>query len=235
MIRSDECEILDGPDMPDEVVRRAYHDLFAIHRWLGDVRFMTGAIRRDPLPVRRILDVGCATGLVLHTVGRKLGVDVVGADIRPRPGVSAPVRIVRANACLDPLPSADVAFCMHLGHHLSEDELILLIRNVGRYCRRFILLDLVRHSLPLTLFRLFVAPLVCAIDVADGKRSIRRSYTPHELRELANTALAGSEAKFRHSVAPLFVRQVLDISYGGRESADQPMGEVFAEEGECAR
>jgi 2-polyprenyl-3-methyl-5-hydroxy-6-metoxy-1,4-benzoquinol methylase len=235
MIRIDECEILDGPDMPDEVVRRAYDDLFAIHRWLGDVRFVTRAIRNDPLPVRRILDVGCATGLVLQTVGHKLGVDVVGADIRPRHTVSAPVPIVRANACFDPLPSADVAFCMHLGHHLSEDELILLIRNVGRYCRRFILLDLVRHSLPLALFRLFVAPLICAIDAEDGQRSLRRAYTPDELSQLANTALAGSEARFRHSVAPLYVRQVLDISYGGAEAAHQPVGEVFAEEGECAR
>jgi len=231
MIRENRSEILDGPDVPDEVVRRAYQDIAAIHRWLGDERFLIGAIRRDPLPVRRILDVGCATGLVLERVGRRLGVDAVGADIQPRPSVAAPVTIVRADACRDRLPVADVTYCMHLGHHLSADDLILLIRNVGRYCRRFIVLDLVRHPIPLALFRIFVAPLICDIDAEDGRRSIRRSYTPAELREIAATALAGSQATFRLSVAPFYIRQVLDISYGIARKTE----EIRAEEGEWVR
>jgi SAM-dependent methyltransferase len=214
MLRRNEIEILDGPDLPDELVKRAYRDIAFIHYWLGDVRYMIRAIRRDPLPVRRILDVGCATGLVLQRVGQGLGVEVVGADIRPRPAVAAPVPIVRADARLDPLPQADVAYCMHLGHHLGADDLVRLIRNVGRHCRRFILLDLVRHPLPLALFRLFLAPLICRVDAEDGRRSIRRSYTPDELRDITSTALAGSRATFRLSVAPLHVRQVVDISFG---------------------
>jgi len=152
-------------------VRRAYRNIAAIHRWLGDERFLIGAIRRDPLPVRRILDVGCGTGVVLQRVGRKLGVDVLGADIQPHPSVAASVPIVRADACRDRLPDADVTYCMHLGHHLSADDLILMIRNVGRSCRRFIVLDLVRHPVPLALFRMFVAPLICHISAEDGRRS----------------------------------------------------------------
>ena len=128
------------------------------------------------------------------------------------------------------MPVADVAFCMHVGHHLSADDLVLLIRNVGRYCRRFIVLDLVRHPLPLALFRLFLAPLICGIDAEDGQSSIRRSYTPEELREITSTALTGSAGTFRLSVAPLYVRQVVDIAYGGPESATQPADEAFAEE-----
>ncbi len=228
MVRSNQSEILDGPDVPDELVQRAYRDIAAIHRWLGDERFMIRAIRRDPLPVRRILDVGCATGIVLQRVGRKLGVEMVGADIQPRPAIAAPIRIVRADARFDPLPKADVAYCMHLGHHVSADDLISLIRNVGRYSRRFILLDLVRHPLPLTLFRLFVAPLICEIDAEDGRRSIRRSYTPAELREIAAAALAGSTGTYRSSVAPFYMRQVVDISYGAR--VRDPRDEVVAEE-----
>ena len=216
MIREDVAEILDRRGIPDELVGRAYRDIARIHDWLGDTSFMVRAIGRDPLPVRRVLDVGCATGLVLAEVERKLGVSVVGAEINPHPSISAPVPILQADALRDRLPAADVAFCMHLGHHLAERDLIRLIRNVGRCCRRFILLDLVRHPLPLALFRLFIAPLVCAIDAEDGKRSIRRSYTPSELRRITSVALAGTNSSFQISVAPCYIRQIVDISYAPR-------------------
>lgn len=165
------------------------------------------------MPVRRILDVGCGTGSVLDNVRRKLGVEAVGVDLRPRQSIHRDIPIFQADAIRDPLPSADVAFSMHVGHHLSEDELVNVIRNVGRFCRRFILLDLVRHPLPLSLFRFFVAPFVCRIVAQDGKQSIRRSYTPAELRQITAAALTGSDSRFRHSVAPVYARQVVDIVY----------------------
>jgi SAM-dependent methyltransferase len=220
MVRTNESEILDQDDVPEELVERAYRDLARIHHWLGDTRFIVNAIRRDPLPVHRILDVGCGTGLVLDQIGRRLGVEVVGAEISPHPSIAAPVPIVKADAVRDPLPSAEIAFSMCLGHHLSEDDLVGLIRNVGRFCRRFILLDLVRHPLPLALFRLFVAPFLCQIGVEDGQRSLRRAYTPFELRRIAGSALAGTESAFNLSVAPFYVRQVMDISYANTADGD---------------
>lgn len=213
MIRENQAEILDRDGLPDELVERAYRDIARIHNWMGDTDIIVRAIHHDPLPVGRVLDVGCATGLVLEQVGRRLGVDVIGVDINPRPRVAARVPILQADARCDPLPCADVAFCMHLGHHLHERDLVDLIRNVGRFCRRFILLDLVRHPLPLALFRLFIAPFVCPIDAEDGQRSIRRSFTPVELDGITASALAGTDGTFRLSVAPFHARQVIDISY----------------------
>ena len=213
MIRENETEILENNSVPEDLVERAYGDLARIHHWLGDTRFIVQAIRRDPLPVHRVLDIGCATGLVLEEVGRRIGVNVVGIDLNPHPSISAPVQILQADALCDALPYADVAFSMHLGHHLGEADLVALIRNVGRFCRRFILLDLVRHPLPLALFRFFVAPFICPIDAEDGQRSIRRAYTPFELQRLTAYALAGTAGSFRFSVAPLYARQVIDISY----------------------
>ena len=213
MERANVTEILDGDGIPDELVERAYRDLARIHWWLGDTHFVTHAIRKDPMPVHRILDVGCATGSVVENVRRRLGVEAVGVDLKPRSSISTSVRIFQADAIRDPLPNADVAFSMHLGHHLSENDLVALIRNVGRFCRRFILLDLVRHPLPLVLFRLFVAPFVCQIVVLDGQKSIRRSYTPAELRRITDFALAGSGGTFRQSIGRLYVRQVIDIFY----------------------
>src|SRR5580704_5753591 len=111
MLRQDEPEMLDDTSLPEDLVNRAYRDMASIHRWLGDVRFMVRAIRADSTPVRRILDVGCGTGLVLQRVGRALNAEVVGADIRPGLRCCAPVPIVQVDACRDPLPDADVAFC----------------------------------------------------------------------------------------------------------------------------
>jgi SAM-dependent methyltransferase len=213
MQREYEREIMDAPDVPDALARRVYGDLARIHHWLGDTRFIVGAIRRNPWPVRRILDVGCATGQVSDDVRRKLGVEAFGVDLNPRRSIRASVSMIQADAVRDSLPCADVAFSMHLGHHLTEDDVVGLIRNVGRFCRRFILMDLVRHALPLALFRVFVAPLVSRITARDGVTSIRRSFTPVELRRIAATALSGSGGTFRHSVTPFYTRQVIDISY----------------------
>src|SRR5580658_5204294 len=124
MLRTDETEILDDPNLPDDMVERAYREIAAIHRWLGDTRLITRAIRRDSMPVHRILDVGCGTGLALKRIGDTLNVEIVGADIRPRPRISGRVPIVQADASCEPLPTADVAFCMYLCHHLTADDVI---------------------------------------------------------------------------------------------------------------
>ena len=213
MERKPLTEILDGPGLPDEVIQKAYRDIARIHHWLGDTDYVVRAIRRDPLPARSIMDIGCATGLVLEDVQRRLGVKGVGVEINPHQLIAAPVTIVKADARRDYLPKADVAYCMCLGHHLCETGLTDMIRNVGRSCRRFLIVDLVRHPLPLGLFRIAIAPLVSRINAEDGCRSIRRSYTPVELGRIVTRALAGTAGTYRHRVSPFYVRQVIDISY----------------------
>ena len=117
-------------------------------------------------------------------VSRALEVEALGVDARGRKKISAPVKVIRADACRGSLPRADVAFCINLCHHLTPSDVVRFIRNLSRSRRRFILLDLVRHPLALMLFRIFVAPIICEIDAQDGHRSIRRSYTPAEMQEL---------------------------------------------------
>ena len=211
--RSFHKEITEGQDVPEEVVSRVHRDLTRIHRMLGDTRAVIAALRRDPLPVRRVLDIGCGHAGVLNEVRRRLGVEVIGVDLQPPRRTDSPIRIICADAVRDALPEADVAYSICLAHHLPEHELLALIRNAGRYCRRFILVDLVRHQLPLALFRLFVAPFIDPVSSSDGCLSIRRSYTPAELRAAVVRALEGTEATFRHWVAPFRVRQVADIRY----------------------
>ena len=211
--RSFVCEIIDNPDLPDELIQEVHRDLTRAHRWLGNTSAIISALKRDPLPVRRVLDIGCGSGGLLLEIRKKLRADVIGVDLRmPSPNLST-VPIVQANAVCSPLPDSDVAVAVCVAHHLSDSDCIEMIRNVGRHCRRFIILDLVRHWLPLTLFRVAVGPLVHPVAAKDGCRSIRRAYTPRELGAMVTRSLEGTRARFRHSVSPLYMRQMVDISY----------------------
>src|ERR1039458_1697929 len=98
----------------------------------------------------------------------------------------------------------------HLPH---PTEFVEMIRNVGRACRRFVILDLVRHCVPLALFTAFAPLCLPRVNVLDGRQSIRRAYTPEEFRSLIAQAVSGTGGSFRHSVAPLWIRQTADIRY----------------------
>jgi 2-polyprenyl-3-methyl-5-hydroxy-6-metoxy-1,4-benzoquinol methylase len=209
MQRSFDSEILDGDGVPPDVVARAHRGLRLTHTLLGNRAAILRALRRDGPPIRRVLDVGCGHGAMLTDIQARLGVDVIGADLKPP--ADSPVTIVRADVTRDPLPEADVAISICLVHHLTDEQVVALIRNVGRSCRRFIILDLVRSRIPLTLFRI-AAPLVLPpVNVSDGALSIRRAFTPVEFRALVGRALG--DRPFRHTVAPLSIRQMADITF----------------------
>ena len=216
MTRSYTPEIIDDPDLPAELMRKVHRDLTRAHRWLGNTAAILSALKRDPLPVRRVLDIGCGNGGLLLEIRRKLRTDVIGVDLRaPCPNLTT-VPILQANAVSDRLPDSDVAVAVCVAHHLSDADFSALILNVGRFCRRFIILDLVRHRLPLTLFGLAVGPWLHPVNAQDGRQSIRRSYTPAELAAVVTGAIEGTPASFRHSVAPLYMRQLVDITYERR-------------------
>lgn len=204
---------MEDPSLPEETIQQAHRDLTRTHWWLGNTHAIIGALKSDPLPVRSVLDVGCGGGGLLVEIRNQLGVEVIGVDLRPPESENAPAPILRADAARDPLPDADVAISACMAHHLSEAELIELIRNVGRSCRRFILLDLVRHRLPLVLFRMFVAPFLSHVNSVDGRISIRRAYTAAEMRNLVEAALDGTGGHYSQSVSPIYARQILDIHY----------------------
>jgi SAM-dependent methyltransferase len=213
MRRSQQSEIMDRFDLPDDLSETIHRDLARTNRVLGNTAAIVQAVRRDSKPVQRVLDVGCGNGSLMASLQRQLNVDVVGVDLRVPKRAASPLPIVEADAVHDRLPDADVAVCALVAHHLSESDVIALIRNVGRSCRRLVLLDLVRSRLPLFLFRLFVAPFVSTINASDGQLSIRRAYTRAELNGLVARALVGTRATFTHSVGPLRIRQVIDISF----------------------
>src|SRR6185503_5722195 len=102
-------EIIDSPDLPAHVMRDVHRDLTRTHRWLGNTAAIISALKRDPLPVRRVLDIGCGDGALLLEIRRRLRAEVIGVDLRAPSDQSPAVPIVRANAVLSPLPDSDVA------------------------------------------------------------------------------------------------------------------------------
>ena len=142
-----------------------------------------------------------------------VGVEVLGVDLRPPEGGAGEFPILKLDAVREALPRADVAVSVCLVHHLRDEEFVEMIRNVGRACRRFVILDLVRHRVPLALFTAFAPLCLPRVNVLDGRQSIRRAYTPEEFRALIAQAVSGTGGSFRHSVAPLWIRQMADIRY----------------------
>ncbi len=212
MPRSPLPEIMDSEDLP-EATRVTFHrDLRRINTLLGHRARITQWVR-EAGTAARVIDIGCGDGAMLYHLRRTLGVAVTGVElVAPRrPAYDVP--IVIADATRDPLPEADVAISVLTLHHMTEDGIVQLIRNTAKSCRRLIVLDLVRHRLPLALFTLFIGPLIHREAASDGRQSIRRAYTPAELADLVAKALKGTRATWRHLVSPYRANQVVIIDF----------------------
>lgn len=213
MQRSFEEEILDKPGLSLEIVEQAHLGLSRTHSLLGNHEAILRALKTDDQPVRRVLDIGCGHGELMKKVRQRLGAEVIGVDLQPPAEGAKDVPILRLDAIRDALPRADVAVSVCMAHHLRDEEFIALIENVGRACRRFVILDLVRHPVPLALFSAFAPLCLPRVNVLDGRQSIRRAYTPQEFRAVVERAVAGIGGTFRHSVTPFWIRQMADIRY----------------------
>ena len=213
MRRSFEAEILDSGGQQPEILARAHRALSLTHSVLGNHAAILRALRRDGEAVRRVLDIGCGHGGLLEKVRRQIGAEVLGVDLRPPERGVGEFPILKLDAVREVLPRADVAVCVCLVHHLRDQDFVEMIRNVGRACRRFVILDLVRHRVPLVLFSAAAPLCLPKVNVLDGCQSIRRAYTPEEFRGLIAQAVAGTGGNFRHTVAPFWIRQMADIRY----------------------
>jgi len=213
MRRSLAPEIMDDAHAPEELLERFHRQLGALHRFLGNHRAILDALRQDAQPIHRVLDIGCGNGALLDEIRRQMHVDVVGVELRPPERNVFDVPIVKADASRVRLPQADIGVCIMVIHHLTKDEITALVHNASRSLRRLIILDLVRHWLPLALFSVFFSPVLMHAVAADGRLSIRRSYTPPELRAIVEHALAGTDARLVHTVTRFRSRQMIDIMW----------------------
>ena len=202
---------MDSPEINGPILETFHRDLIFVNRALGTFGTIERFLRKSDPRVRSVLDIGCGSGALLDHLRRHLNVEVVGVDLKPWP--MAPVPVVTANAITERLPEADAAVTTLMAHHLTPEENIALIRNVSRSSRRFLIHDLIRHPVPMLGFSVLLCPFIGREARLDGRQSIRRAFTPREMSELVQTALAGTGGTFTLDVSPFLSRQVADIRF----------------------
>ncbi|MBK9154479.1 MAG: methyltransferase domain-containing protein [Chloracidobacterium sp.] len=201
-------ERIDTGDYTPEEYTAFLREIRFINRHLGDRR----ALRKVFLPEIKklraaefsLLDVGAGTGELLSEVAdlaraNKKTAHLVGLDLNERSAceIAAASRdcpeiaAVRGDAFM--LPFADNAFdysmCSLFTHHLSDEQIPLVLVEMSRVARRGIfVIDLKRSSTAWVLYQIFcfafgISPLVRQ----DGLLSIRKGFTDQELRENARS------------------------------------------------
>ena len=120
MNRSQDLEIIDDPNLPEETLTLVYRDLIRTHRFLGNIRALLLRLARHTQPLRQVLDIGCGRGELLLEIQRKMRVETIGVELRVPRTFSLAIRIVQADAVRDPLPACDVALAVCVVHHLTD-------------------------------------------------------------------------------------------------------------------
>lgn len=201
---------MDSPEADARELTRSLADLRAANRVFGGTRAMLALLR--PLidqvgePPVRVLDIATGSADIPIEIsrwaarrGREL--EVVASDIHP-----LTLRVARERAASDPhvtivgadalrLPFADRAFhlvtCSTALHHFTDDDAVRALREMARVASvAVVVLDLRRSRTALASVGLLAATVWRrhAITRHDGPVSVRASFTPGELRDLAARA-----------------------------------------------
>jgi SAM-dependent methyltransferase len=202
-------ELMDGLDAPAAELTQSLSDIARLNR-IGGTQTMQRCVapflaRLQPGETLRILDVGTGAAdipLALAAWARRRGkrIRVTALEMHPtiwrhaaRAARAMPeVRIVAADGLEPPIRprSVDVALCSLVLHHLPEDAVVALLRRLAELVRLgFVINDFRRGRIAWAAVWLVTRATACGrVARHDGPLSVRRAYTPSELRRLAERA-----------------------------------------------
>jgi len=218
LLRVDEPEWLDEGRGSSADVADNLDEMWRLNRWLGGL----GALTRHLYPRLvaasapcTLLDLGTGSAQVPLAIARwarahQVAASVIGLDWAPRnlavarrrTSGHAPVSLLLADSQRLPVPDGAVDFVISslFLHHFAPEAVVDLLRtSYGLARRALIMTDLVRGVLPGLAFGL-VQPVLARHPLTrhDGNLSIRRAYTPAELRALAAAAGLGNAQVYTH-------------------------------------
>lgn len=202
-------ELLDDPAADPGIVAESLGNLRRANRWFGGAWAVRHGLHRllagvPPGTEMTLLDLGTGAGdlprlatawgarrgIRLRPVGLELS--RVAAGLARRAGVPCLVGC----AGMPPLreKSVDLVLASQLVHHLAPDSAVRLLRTCDRLARAGVIVADIRRG-RLAPFAFWVGARALGFDrwtLADGLTSIRRGYTPAELRALlARAGVAG--------------------------------------------
>ena len=219
--RRREAEWMDAPDVDPRELQSSLRFIRRINTLLGYTRATLAHVKHfgaDWKPGERITFVDLATGsadipraILRWAVPRGLDVHVTGIDRHAETARTAQresrddprLRIVQADVMR--LPFADRSFDYALTamflHHLDDEAVVHVLREMDRISRRGIVVaDLLRHRRAyawISLFTIFANPMVRH----DARVSVAQAFTQrevHDLRDRAGISYAGYHRHFGH-------------------------------------
>jgi 2-polyprenyl-3-methyl-5-hydroxy-6-metoxy-1,4-benzoquinol methylase len=200
---SDLRERMDEPDCDPLLLRNTYAQFALVNRVVtGWERLFRRYLAPRLVPGSSVLDVGCGGGDLARRLAawsERRGVPLLVTAIDPDPralafareqasaGSGTAIEYLRGDA--EQLAATgrrfDCVISNHLLHHLPAEELPRFLEVSGELSRSLVLHnDLRRHGAAWLAFSLTRPLFRRSYIVEDGLRSIRRAFTPAELRAL---------------------------------------------------
>ena len=231
--RAAELEWMDKPDFGRPEVVGTFRFLEPVNRWFGGIRPLLSFFRCesrawDRHKTYRILDVGCGAGDVPTALVRwsrrrgyrfqidaidrhEITVELAQARCQDYPEIS----VFHQDVFHLNEREYDYVHASQFLHHFPDGEIVPVLNHLlglSRY--KLVINDLVRaplHYLSAWVFTLFASP----VFRHDARLSIRRGFTPDELRRLLEGGGFSDSYLERH----FFYRFLLIISNEGNEEA----------------
>ncbi len=198
-------EILDAPDVDPDLMTRSLADVARANALFGGLSSALDELKETISALPRcatLLDVGTGMGDIpchARKLAQQSGVDLTTI------GLDSALELTRASrqvvsfaVCGDALRlpfadrSVDVVMCSQVLHHFAGTDAVTLLREMNRIARvRVIVSDLRRSWIAAAGLWLVSFPLrFHAVSRHDGVVSVLRGFTPEELEDTVNDAVA---------------------------------------------
>ena len=208
-VRSNEPERIDTGDYTHEEYETFLREIAFINRHLGDGRALKQTlldeIEREKVREFSVLDVGCGSGELLRMIAEfaresDRSASLVGLDLNPISSATTQNEsrgfdeIVSLQGDALRLPLADDSFDYAIAslffHHLTDEQIVVALREMSRVARRGVLvIDLHRDPVAYVGYKVFCfAFRISELVRHDGSLSIKKGFLPDELRKLGVSA-----------------------------------------------
>ena len=205
--RSNQLEIMDDLELQGESMKVLLDDLKVVNKWLGGNMITFDGMEQllskfDKNKSLTLLDVGCGDGEMLRQCAqwaskRALKLNVIGIDAnrhildeaikRTSDSTQSSFKVMNILSEKENLPKFDIALCTLFIHHLSETEIVQLLKRLSSEAKVGVVInDLHRSRWAFWLFRIFsVAFLKTKIAKHDGLVSVARGFKKRELTKIS--------------------------------------------------